>query len=177
MKQQRYYNFLQRQILVMMALSLIPGLVYVIFGWIFDVIYPALIWYGILLLTSWYGWHLYKEFSEHKMDDTQLRLWYQKLTWFMYIIFSSWSLIFVMYVDHDEHNLHYIAIFTQLGASVVASALLISDKKLFVPILVVLMLPLVIYFALIGEWYGYVLSVFSLVFLAFCFMLRSIPKD
>ncbi len=166
MKQQRYYNFLQRQILVMMGLSLIPGLVYVIFGWVFNVIYPALIWYGILIVTSWYGWQLYKEFAAHKMDDAQLRRWYQKLTWFMYVIFSSWSLIFVMYVDHNEHNLHYIAIFTQLGASVVASTLLISDKKLFVPILFVLMLPLVIYFILIGAWYGYVLSIFSLIFLS-----------
>jgi diguanylate cyclase (GGDEF)-like protein len=71
-----------------------------------------------------------------------------------------------MYVEHDEYNLHYIAIFTQLGASVVASTLLISDKKLFVPILVTLMLPLTVYFAIIGTWYGYVLTVFSLIFLA-----------
>jgi len=70
-----------------------------------------------------------------------------------------------MYVEHDEYNLHYIAIFTQLGASVVASTLLISDKKLFVPILFTLMLPLTIYFLLVGTWYGYVLSVFSLIFL------------
>ncbi len=134
MKQQKYYNFLQKQILLMMGLSLIPGLVYVIFGWVFNIVYPALIWYGILVLTSLYGWKLYKEFSTQKMDEAQLKSWYQKLTWFMYVIFSSWTLIFVMYVHHDENNLHYIAIFTQLGAAVVASALLISDKKLFVPI-------------------------------------------
>ena len=165
MKQQRYYNFLQKHILLIMGLSLFPGLVYVAFGWIFNVAYPALVWYGILLLTSWYGWKLYKEFATHKMEAAQLKRWYQKLTWFMYVIFSSWTLIFVMYVGHNENNLHYIAIFTQLGASVVASTLLISDKKLFVPILIVLMLPLVIYFALVGTWYGYVLSLFSLVFL------------
>lgn len=166
MKQQKYYNFLQKQILLMMGLSLIPGLVYVIFGWVFNIVYPALIWYGILVLTSLYGWKLYKEFSTQKMDEAQLKSWYQKLTWFMYVIFSSWTLIFVMYVHHDENNLHYIAIFTQLGAAVVASALLISDKKLFVPILFVLMLPLTTYFALVGVWYGYILSIFSLIFLA-----------
>ena len=150
----------------MIGLSLIPGLVYVVAGWVFGIVIPALVWYGIMLVTSFYGWGLYKEFSTHKMDEYHLRIWYSKLTWFMYVIFSSWSLIFVMYVSHNEYNLHYIAIFTQLGASVVASTLLISDKKLFVPILFTLMLPLTIYFALIDAWYGYVLSIFSLIFLS-----------
>ena len=166
MKQQKYYIFLQKQILLMMGLSLIPGLVYVVVGWMFNIFYPALIWYILLLLTSIYGWTIYREFASHKMDEAHLKQWYTKLTWFMYVIFSSWSLIFVMYVGHDKYNLHYIAIFTQLGASVVASTLLVSDKKLFVPILFTLMLPLTLYFALIGTWYGYVLSVFSLIFLA-----------
>lgn len=166
MKHQKYYIFHQKQILLMVGLSLIPGFVYVVVGWVFNILYPALIWYGLLLLTSFYGWYLYKEFATYKMDEAHLKHWYKKLTWFMYVIFSSWSLIFVLYVDHHEHNLHYIAIFTQLGASVVASALLISDKRLFVPILFMLMLPLTIYFVLISTWYGYVLSVFSLIFLA-----------
>ncbi|MCO4845312.1 MAG: EAL domain-containing protein [Sulfurovum sp.] len=165
MKQQRYYSFLKNQILVMVGLSLIPGLVYVVVGWIFNIILPALIWYGIMLVTSLYGWGLYKQFSKYKMDEDHLRKWYKKLTWFMYVIFSSWSVIFVMYVEHDQYNLHYIAIFTQLGAAVVASTLLISDKKLFVPILITLILPLTIYFLLVGTWYGYVLSLFSLIFL------------
>ncbi|MCF6206166.1 MAG: EAL domain-containing protein [Sulfurovum sp.] len=46
-----------------------------------------------------------------------------------------------------------------------ASTLLVSDKKLFFPVLMILMLPLIGYFFLIGEWYGYVLSVFSVIFL------------
>ena len=166
MKHQKYYNFLQKQILVMIGLSLVPGLVYVIVGWVFNIFYPALIWYILMLITSLYGWVLYKEFSTHKMDEFHLKQWYKKLTWFMYVIFSAWSVIFVLYVDNNEYNLHYIAIFTQLGAAVVASALLISDKKLFVPILFTLMLPLTVYFLLVGTWYGYVLSVFSLIFLA-----------
>lgn len=166
MKHQKYYTFLQKQILVMVGLSLIPGLVYVIVGWIFNIASPALVWYGILLFTSLYGWMLYKEFATHKMDEDHLKKWYRKLTWFMYVIFSAWSLIFVMYVGYDKYHLHYIAIFTQLGAAVVASTLLISDKKLFVPILLTLMLPLTVYFVLIDTWYGYVLSIFSLIFLS-----------
>ncbi len=166
MKQQKYYTFLQKQILLMIGLSLIPGFVYVIFGWIFDVVWPAVLWYISLILASLYGWYLYRDFSKHTMNEEQLKRWYTKLTWFMYIIFSSWTVIFILYIGHDEHNLHYIAIFTQLGASVVASALLVSDKKLFVPILLALMFPLSVYFFLIDTWYGYVLSMFSLVFLS-----------
>ena len=165
MKQQKYYIFIQRQILLMMGLSLVPGLVYVVFGWFFNVVYPALLWYGLLILISIYGWSVYREFDRYQMDEKHLKRWYTKLTWFMYLIFSSWTLIFVMYVGYEEHHLHYIAIFTQLGASVVASALLISDKKLFVPTLFLLMLPLIIYFGLVGTWYGYVLSLFSFIFL------------
>ncbi len=150
----------------MIGLSLIPGIVYVIFGWIFNVYLPAMLWYISLILASLYGWYIYNDFAAHKMNETQLRRWYRKLKWFMYVIFSSWTVIFVLYIGHSENNLHYIAIFTQLGASVVASTLLVSDKKLFVPILFTLMLPLTIYFFLIDTWYGYVLCIFSLVFLA-----------
>jgi diguanylate cyclase (GGDEF)-like protein len=148
----------------MIGLSLIPGIVYVLFGWIFNVFYPALIWYMLMIGVSLFGWHVYKEFDSHQMDEASLRIWYNKLTYFMYVIFSLWTVIFVFYADETENNLHYIAIFTQIGASVVASTLLVSDKKLFIPILLVLMLPLAVYFFLIGTWYGYVLTVFSLIF-------------
>jgi diguanylate cyclase (GGDEF)-like protein len=166
MKQQKYYIFLQKQILLMIGLSLIPGLVYVMFGWVFNIALPAVLWYVFLIITSLYGWFLYKDFAMHYMNEDELRRWYTKLKWFMYIIFSSWTVIFVLYVGHTENNLHYISIFTQLGAAVVASTLLVSDKKLFVPILLTLMLPLSLYFLLINVWYGYILSLFSLVFLS-----------
>ena len=166
MKPQKYYRFLQKQILLMIGLSLIPGIVYVTFGWIFNVFYPAVIWYILLIGTALFGWSIYKEFDKYQMDEESLRIWYNKLTYFMYAIFSLWTVIFVFYADETENNLHYIAIFTQIGASVVASTLLVSDKKLFVPILLVLMLPLAVYFFLIGTWYGYILSAFSLIFVA-----------
>ncbi|MCK5677626.1 MAG: diguanylate cyclase, partial [Flavobacteriaceae bacterium] len=150
----------------MIGLSLIPGLVYVFFGWMFDIVLPAVVWYVFLIVLSVYGWFLYREFISHKMDEEYLKHWYNKLIGFMYVMFSSWSVIFVLYVDQSDNNLHYIAIFTQLGASVVASTLLVSDKKLFVPILLTLMLPLSFYFFLIGAWYGYILAAFSLIFLS-----------
>jgi len=68
-------------------------------------------------------------------------------------------------VTEEQGHLNYIAIFTQIGASVVASTLLIPDKRLFGPTLMLLLVPLAIYFALIGEHYSYILSLFSLVLL------------
>lgn len=148
----------------MIGLSLIPGLVYVLFGWIFDILLPSLLWYVGLIFISIYGMYVYKQFSNNKMNEIELRRWYKHLSLFMYIIFASWAVIFVLNIQYDEYNLHYIAIFTELGASVVASTLLVSDRKLFVPILLTMMLPLSFYFFLIGTWFGYVLSVFSLIF-------------
>ncbi len=165
MKQQKYYNFLQKQILLMIGLSLIPGIVYVFFGWAFNILIPALLWYISLIFISLYGIAVYRYFSNNKMNEEQLSRWYKHLTVFMYLIFSSWAVIFILNIQYTEYNLHYIAIFTELGAAVVASTLLVSDKKLFMPILWTLMLPLVIYFSLLGTWFGYVLSVFSLIFL------------
>lgn len=165
MKQQKYYRFLQKQILLMVFLSVIPGIVYVIFGYIYNVFLPAISWYAAILSISLYGVYLYRWFDKVKMEQEELRKWLDHLVVFMYIIFSLWTVIFIFYAKEVESNLHYIAIFTQLGASVVASALLVSERKIFVPILLILMVPLIIYFGLIGLWYGYILSIFSIIFL------------
>jgi diguanylate cyclase (GGDEF)-like protein len=164
MNKENFYGFLQKQILWMIGLSLIPGLAYIALGLMHDVIMPALIWYSLVILVSLWGWQLYKDFKLEKMGIDELKSWYQKLTLFFYIIFGLWTLIFLLYADEVENKLHYIAIFTQIGASVVASTLLFSDRKLFLPVLSILILPLTMYFLLIGEFYGDVLSVFSLIF-------------
>ena len=166
MKQQKNYRFLQKQILLMIGLSLVPGLVYVFFGWTFNLLLPALLWYIFLVLISLYGLYLYEEFEYKQMDEKELNGWYTRLKLFLYVIFTSWSVIFVINIQYNQYDFHYIAIFTQLGASVVASTLLVSDKKLFIPILTTLMLPLSIYFFLLETWFGYVLSVFSVIFVS-----------
>jgi diguanylate cyclase (GGDEF)-like protein len=165
MNNQRLYGFLQRHILLMIGLSLIPGLAYIFLGWYYGNIFPALVWYVLIVLVSLFGWKLYSDFKPEKMDEEALKQWYRRLVIFFYSIFALWTLIFLLYCRETEYNLHYIAIFTQIGASVVASTLLVSDKKLFFPVLMILMVPLIVYFFLIGEWYGYVLSVFSVIFL------------
>lgn len=149
----------------MIGLSMIPGLAYILLGWMYGVAEPALIWYAMMTAVSLFGWKLYHDFKPDLMDEESLEIWYNRLSLFYYLIFILWTVIFLFYCTETKYNLHYIAIFTQIGASVVASTLLVSDKRLFLPVLLIMMIPLIIYFALIGEWYGYVLSVFSTIFL------------
>jgi len=149
----------------MLGLSLIPGLGYILLGWLNSIVMPALVWYVLLTILSLFGYQLYKEFNYIDMGTSQLYLWHKKLTLFYYLIFGSWALIFILYANETQSKMHYIAIFTELGAAVVAATLLYAEKKIVRPVLLILMLPLVVYFSLIGELYGYILSIFSLIFL------------
>lgn len=161
MKQERFYSFLHKQIPVLIILSVFPGLGYVFLGYLHDIHLPALIWYGFILLLSLWGYFLYKAYQPETMGQKQLDSWYNQLTWFYYAFFGLWVIIFLIYVREDAHKLHYIAIFTEIGASVVAAVQLYPDRRIYRPTLLVLMIPLIIYFALIGEWHGYVLSAFA----------------
>ena len=125
MNQYNFYTFLQKYILLMIGLSLLPGLAYIGLAWLHDIVMPAIIWYGLMLLVSAWAWMLYKAYKPEEMRLADLKSWYIKLMVFFYIIFALWSLIFVLYATEVESKLHYIAIFTQLGAAVVASTLLI----------------------------------------------------
>ncbi|OOZ39750.1 diguanylate cyclase [Solemya pervernicosa gill symbiont] len=157
----RFYNYLHRQMPVMMALSILPGLGYIFLGWMHDVLWPALFWYLLILLLSGWGYGIYREFDLPNMSGPSLDRWYRKISSFFYLFFLLWLTIFLIYIWIDAHQLHYIAIFTEIGASVVAAAILYPDRLLYLPTLLILMTPLVIYFSMLGEWYGYVLSAFS----------------
>ncbi len=164
MKDRRFYTFLHKQIPLMIGLSLLPGLGYIFLGWLHGIMAPAVFWYGLVVATSLWGFHLYRAFNYDTMSQRRLERWYRYLTHFFYLFFTLWLIIFLLYVFKEETKLHYIAIFTELGASVVASTLLSSDRRLYLPIIPLLMAPLVFYFFSIGEWYGYILSAFSTVF-------------
>ena len=148
----------------MIFLSVFPGLGYIFLSWLNDIPLRAIVWYvGILVVSAW-GYHIYKQYRDEKLSNSRLEVWYQQLTRFYYAFFILWLCIFLLFITEDDNNLHYIAIFTEIGAAVVASILLVPDKKLFKPNVIMLMVPLTIYFLLINEWYGYVLSIFSVVF-------------
>jgi len=164
MNHNNFYTFLNRQIPVMSGLSLFPGLGYIFLSWMHGVQLPAIIWYGAQILVAIWGYSIYRCYLNKDMSKRRLERWYREISAYMYLVFSLWAVIFLIYVSQDAYKLHYIAIFTEIGASVVASTLLVSDKKLFRPIILVLMVPLILYFFSIGEWYSYVLTVFAGVF-------------
>lgn len=161
MKDKRFYIFLHRQIPVFIALSLFPGLGYLFLGWLNSIFAPAFVWYLLVIATSVWGFRLYRGFDFDTMSENRRDRWYRHCSWFFYAFFMLWTLIFLLYVGHDDYKLHYIAIFTEIGAAVVASSLLASDRRLYRPIIFVLMVPLIIYFFFIGEWFGYVLTLFA----------------
>lgn len=161
MKDKRFHRFLHRQIPLFIVLSLVPGLGYLFLGWLNDVFTPAFVWYLLIVATSIWGIRLYRNFDLDTMSEQRRDRWYQQCSWFMYVFFLLWALIFLLYVRLDTTKLNYIAIFTEIGAAVVASTLLASDKRLYRPTIILLMLPLIAYFFMIGEWYGYVLTAFA----------------
>ena len=161
MQDKRFHEFLHRQILVLITLSLLPGLGYLLLGWLSGVFLPAFVWYLFNIAFSLWGWRLHRRLDLAIMSERARERWYRQCSGFIYTFFLLWVAIFLIYVRHDEIKLHYIAIFTEIGAAVVASTLLASDKRLFRPTILMLMVPLVIYFALTGEWVGYVLTAFA----------------
>lgn len=150
--------------MVMLYLSLGPGIFYIILGWMNDLLVPALIWYIALIFVSIWGYLLHKEFDYSLLGESELRLWYKKLSRFFQLKFTLWAVIFILYAHETQSNMHYIAIFTELGALVVAATLLFADRHTLRPILIILTLPLTLYFLFIGEFYAYVLVLFSLIF-------------
>ena len=164
MKTNELYSYLHKQIPVLIILSLFPGLGYIFLGWINDIYLPAVYWYVAVVLVSIRGYGLYKTFELGIMSEAQLESWYKHTSIFFYIFFLLWATIFILYVPESESGMHYIAIFTEIGASTVAAAVLFPDKKLYRATILTLMIPLIIYFSLVGTWYGYVLTAFATIF-------------
>ena len=159
MNQNFFYEYMQKQVILLMVLSLGQGAAFTLLCWMNDVFLVALIWYGFVNLVCIWGWSLYLRLNIADMTFEDLDNWYLEVRLFMYVIFSSWTIIFIFYVQETQGNLHYVTIFSQLFMSIIASTFLGSDTKIFVPVLIILMYPLLIYFALIGFSYGYFLSI------------------
>ena len=149
----------------MLGLSLGPGIGYIVLAALNDVTARAIVWYLMMILASAWGYRLYRQFDYYTMSADAMDSWYRSVSYFYYVIFSLWTVIFLLFAPLHEVQMHYVAIFTQIGASVVASTLLFSDRRLFVPIILILIVPLALYFLSIGTWYGYTLTIFSTVFL------------
>jgi len=157
-----FYSFIHKQIIILIYLTVTTGAGYIYMGWLYASVTLPLIWYALVLTLTFYGYKLYKEFFK-ELSIKEKNKWLEKSKVFLFAYFSLWTIMFIASVSTDIIELHYIAISTQLGASVVSATLLISQRKMALYTIVSLMTPLAMYFIFIGEFYSYLLAFFTLV--------------
>ena len=160
-----FYKFLNTQIIVMLLLTLTTGTGFIYMGLLYDTLLPSTLWYILMFFLSFVGYKLHREFSDSDLTLYEENSWHTRARGFLFLYFSLWTVIFLVNVSSNSIELHYIAIATQLGTSVVSATLLVSEKKLSRIILISLMTPLFIYFLLIDDFYSYLLAVFTVVLL------------
>ncbi|MDT8339839.1 MAG: diguanylate cyclase, partial [Sulfurimonas sp.] len=158
-----FYDFMHRQILVLIALFSTTAFSYVIFGIVYESYFIEILWYLLVLGVSYRGYVLYRAYADNEYTIKQKEEWLGKVRYFIFFYFSTWTIMFLVYIARDNLQLHYLAIFTQLGVSVVATTILVSEKRLAVLILISSMFPITIYLIFIGEFYSYVIAVLTLV--------------
>ena len=158
-----FYHFMHKQILVVISLFVSTGAGYIYMGWLYSSLLPELIWFSLLLALSFWGYKLHRVSLDNDFNMQQKEKWLHQLRYFLFSYFSVWTIMFLMYVSRSNIELHYMAIATQLGVTVVSATILVSQKKLAVVTLVSLMLPLTIYFILVDEFYSYLLAFFTVV--------------
>jgi diguanylate cyclase len=159
----KFYGFMHKQILILLILFVGTGPGYVYIGWLYSSFQIELLWYIALLCISAWGYTLHREYLRKKMTLAEKDKWFSRLKVFLYISFSMWSVMFVIYTSKDTLALHYIAIATQLGSSVVAATVLASQRRLAILTVVSLILPLTLYFLIVNEYYSYLLAFFTVV--------------
>lgn len=103
MRDQRFYDFLHRQIPVLIVLSLFPGLGYVFLGWLNGVFVPAAVWYLCIVGMSVWGGRLYRRFDFATMGERHRAQWYAQCSRFIYTFFVLWMLVFLIYVGQKAH--------------------------------------------------------------------------
>ncbi len=158
-----FYNFMHKQIPVLLALFVGTGAGYIYIGYLYSSLFEELLWYGVLLIISLWGYSLYIKYKKNDLSIEDKDKWLQQLRYFLFAYFSSWTIIFVVYITRENVEFHYVALMTQLGVSVVSSAILVSQKILVRVILISLMLPVMIYFIYLAEFYSYLIAFFTAV--------------
>ena len=158
-----FYHFMHKQILVVIMLFAGTGMGYIYIGWLYSSLLPELLWFSLVLVLSFWGYRLHRFYLDNDLTMEQKEKWLRQLRYFLFSYFSVWTIMFLMYVTRSEIELHYVAIATQLGVTVVSATILASQKELAVFTLTTLMLPLTIYFILVGEFYSYLLAIFTVV--------------
>jgi len=158
-----FYKFMHKQILILIALFSGTSISYVLFGYVYGSALVELTWYAFVISISFWGYYLYEIYSDEDFTIEEKEKWLSKLRYFLFFYFSTWTIMFIYYINQDNVELHYLAIFTQLGVAVVATTILVSEKKLAISILMSSMLPITIYLIVIGEFYSYVIAILTIV--------------
>lgn len=158
-----FYSFLNTQIIVMILLAVTTGAGYIYMGFIYDTLLPSAVWYAVVFLASVIGYKIHQDFSSSELSVDEKNFWQLKAKIFLFCYFSLWTVIFLINISSNHIEVHYIAIATQLGTSVVSATLLVSEKKLARITLISLMLPLFIYFIFVDEFFSYLLAIFTVV--------------
>ncbi len=158
-----FYNFMHKQILVLIALFASTASSYVFFGVVYSSYFIEPFWYLLVLAVSYWGYRLYRAYSDNSYTIEEKEKWLSKLRYFLFFYFSTWTIMFIVYVSSGNIELHYLAIFTQLGVAVVAATILVTEKKLAIFILTSSMLPITIYLLLIDEFYADVIAILTVV--------------
>lgn len=159
-----FYDFMHKQILVVIALFAGTGMGYLYIGWLYSSSFvPEFLWFSLVLVLSYWGYRLHRSFVDNDLNMQQKEQWLDQLRYFLFSYFSVWTIMFLIYTSRSDIDLHYVAIATQLGVTVVSATILASQKKLAAFTLVTLMLPLTMYFILVGEFYSYLLAFFTVV--------------
>jgi len=167
MNEHKFYYFLQKQILLLIIWSLFTGLGYTLLCYMFDIAPFTLVWFGAVIIACAWGWELYRQFNYVTVHKNELKKWYQHVQLFVYSIFGLWTILFLLYSDITEYNLNQVTVLIQVVAAIIAATFLFSDKKLFIPVLLILIYPLIVYFVNLNETKGYFLAIFTLGFLGF----------
>ncbi|MDK9693546.1 MAG: EAL domain-containing protein [Sulfurimonas sp.] len=154
---------MHRQIIVLIALFASTATSYIFFGIIYGSYIVEPLWYIYVLALSAWGYRLYREYSDAIYTIKEKERWLSKLRYFIFFYFFSWTIMFVVYTLRSNMELHYLAIFTQLGVAVVATTILVSEKKLAIFILSSSMLPITIYLLLIGKSYSNIIAMLTIV--------------
>lgn len=157
-----FYKFIHKQILVVIALMVGTSAGYLITGFIYTDMFIESIWFVSILTISIYGYYLYKIYGKCETIEQQM-MWLKRVRCFMFLYFSLWTVMFAYYAMQTNIEMHYMAIATQLGSTVVAATILASQRKLAIYTVITLMLPITLYLLIVSTTYSYVLAFFTLV--------------
>ena len=97
MNEEKFYDYLQKQILLLVGWSLVTGFGFTLLCLASDVVEAAVIWYSFVLVVSLWGLSLYRQFKYKNISVTQLESWYQRVRLFIYVIFGLWTVLFILY--------------------------------------------------------------------------------